>query len=60
MRSNQLSYLAIKRVSFLRLFLSKFGAYLLSHPEGSTIGVKGLNFSVRYGKRWIPFAIGTF
>ena len=60
MRSNQLSYLAIKRVSFLRLFLSKFGTYLLSHPKGSTIGVKGLNFSVRYGKRWIPFAIGTF
>ena len=28
--------------------------------KGSTIGVKGLNFSVRDGKRWIPFAIDTF
>ena len=29
-------------------------------PVGSTIGAKGLNFSVRNGKRWIPFAIDTF
>ena len=28
-------------------------------PCGSTIGVKGLNFSVRNGKRWIPLAIAT-
>ena len=38
----------------------KFGVYLLSHLSGSTIGVKGLNFSVRNGKRWIPFAKNTF
>ena len=28
-------------------------------PCGSTIGVKGLNFSVRNGKRWVPLAIAT-
>ena len=37
----------------------KIGSYLLSHQDGSTIGVKGLNFSVRNGKRWIPLAIAT-
>ena len=34
------------------------GGYLLSHL-GSTIGVTGLNFSVRNGKRWNPGAIAT-
>ena len=34
------------------------GGYLLSH-RNSTIGVTGLNFSVRNGKRWIPGAIAT-
>lgn len=29
--------------------LFKFGANLLSHLIGSTIGTQGLNFSVRYG-----------
>ena len=46
--------------SFLNHSLLKFGVYLLSHLSGSTIGVKGLNFSVRNGKRWIPFAKNTF
>ena len=39
-----------------RLLLS--GGCLLSHLR-STIGVTGLNFSVRNGKRWIPGAITT-
>ena len=34
------------------------GGYLLSHLR-STIGVTGLNFSVRDGKRWDPGAITT-
>ena len=34
------------------------GGYLLSHFR-STIGVVGLNFSVRNGKRWDPHAITT-
>ena len=34
------------------------GDYLLSHFR-STIGVAGLNFSVRNGKRWIPRAVIT-
>ena len=33
------------------------GGYLLSHLR-STIGVSGLNFSVRNGKRWNPAALG--
>ena len=37
--------------------LQKNGGYLLSHLR-STIGVSGLNFSVRNGKRWNPAAIG--
>ena len=37
-------------------FLYKNGGYLLSHLR-STIGVTGLNFSVRDGKRWNPRAI---
>ena len=36
----------------------KNGGYLLSHKR-STIGVVGLNFSVRNGKRWNPDAIAT-
>ena len=36
----------------------KSGGYLLSHLR-STIGVIGLNCSVRDGKRWIPNAIAT-
>ena len=40
-------------------------SFFLSHQNGgylllrSTIGVTGLNFSVRNGKRWIPRAITT-
>ena len=37
----------------------KDGGYLLSHLAGSTIGVAGLNFSVRDGKRWNPGAVAT-
>ena len=37
----------------------KKGGYLLSHFVGSTIGVGGLNFSVRNGKRWNTAAIAT-
>ena len=36
----------------------KNGGDLLSHFR-STIGVNGLNFSVRNGKRWNPAAIAT-
>jgi hypothetical protein len=39
--------------------LFKSGGYLLFHLVGSTIGVVGLNFSVRNGKRWNPSAIAT-
>ena len=38
--------------------LLKNGGYLLSHLR-STIGVTGLNFSVRDGKRWNPRAVTT-
>ena len=38
--------------------LSQNGGYLLSHLR-STIGVIGLNCSVRNGKRWNPDAIAT-
>ena len=37
----------------------KKGGYLLSRSAGSTIGVSGLNFSVRNGKRWDTAAIAT-
>ena len=36
----------------------KNGSDLLSHLR-STIGVNGLNFSVRNGKRWNPATIAT-
>ena len=39
-------------------FLHENGGYLLSHLR-STIGVIGLNCSVRNGKRWNPDAIAT-
>ena len=48
---------------FLVLFLleerKKNGRRLTLPPIGSTISAEGLNFSVRNGKRWIPFAIAT-
>ena len=52
-----------KRESFEDICLQssldcKSGGYLLSHLR-STIGVIGLNCSVRDGKRWIPNAIAT-
>ena len=45
-------------VSSSRASSSEGGGYLLSRFR-STIGVAGLNFSVRDGKRWIPRAITT-
>lgn len=43
----------IKKASPLLKRLPKSGIDLLSHPQkGSTISASGLNFSVRYGKRW--------
>ena len=48
-----------KKPSFFKdSFFLKDGDYLLSHLR-STIGVVGLNFSVRNGKRWDPNAIVT-
>ncbi len=47
-----------KSPGLLRGFAFKVGDYLLSR-DCSTIGVDGLNFSVRNGKRWIPAAIVT-
>ena len=47
-----LRYIAVSKDS------EKNGSYLLSHLS-STIGVTGLNFSVRNGKRWNPRAIAT-
>ena len=46
------------RIGIQKLSLKK-GGYLLSHFVGSTIGVGGLNFSVRNGKRWNTAAIAT-
>ena len=43
--------------SFVQSVL-KNGSDLLSHLR-STIGVNGLNFSVRNGKRWNPATIAT-
>ena len=43
----------LARGSFIR-----GGGYLLSHFR-SIIGVVGVNFSVRNGKRWNPHAITT-
>ena len=38
---------------------SKTAATYSPTRQGSTIGVGGLNFSVRDGKRWNPAAIAT-
>jgi hypothetical protein len=40
-----------KPLSFLKGFFNKYGSYLLSQRNASTIGHGGLNFSVRNGKR---------
>ena len=47
-----------KPLSAMLTRVPKNGDYLLSHLR-STIGVVGLNFSVRNGKRWDPDAIVT-
>lgn len=39
--------------------LLKKMAATYSPSSTSTIGAEGLNFSVRKGKRWFPFAIVT-
>ena len=46
-------------ISTWKRILIKIGSYLLSHLIGSTIGVDGLNFSVRDGKRWNTVALAT-
>ncbi len=40
-----------KKTSIFRLRFNKYGSYLLSQLDASTIGHGGLNFSVRNGKR---------
>ena len=44
-------------------FMSVFGIRrrptLPGRVQPSTIGAEGLNFCVRYGNRWYPFAIAT-
>jgi hypothetical protein len=44
------------RFKRIRAFKKKTSATTYSSTSGSTIGAKGLNFSVRNGKRWTPFA----
>ena len=53
MQQKSLRYISVSEA------LWKNGSYLLSHLS-STIGVTGLNFSVRNGKRWNPRAIATW
>ena len=49
-----------KRVTFWSDSFQNSASTYSPTLAGSTIGVKGLNFSVRDGKRWVPFAIDTF
>ena len=51
------SLLAISAGGFLTLIKKRAATY--SPARRSTIGVDGLNFSVRNGKRWNPVAIAT-
>ena len=51
------SLLAIATGGFLTLIKKRAATY--SPARRSTIGVDGLNFSVRNGKRWNPVAIAT-
>ena len=51
------SLLAIAAGGFLTLIKKRAATY--SPARRSTIGVDGLNFSVRNGKRWNPVAIAT-
>ena len=45
--------------SFLIEGLTKLAATYFPTWYSSIIGTNGLNFSVRYGKRWIPIVITT-
>ena len=45
--------------SFLTEGLNKLAATYFPTWYSSIIGTNGLNFSVRYGKRWIPIVITT-
>ena len=51
------SLLAISAGGFLTWIKKRAATY--SPARRSTIGVDGLNFSVRNGKRWNPVAIAT-
>ena len=51
------SLLAISAGGFLTLIKKRAATY--SPARRSTIGVDGLNFSVRNGQRWNPVAIAT-
>ena len=51
------SLLAISAGGFLTLIKKRAATY--SPARRSTIGVDGLNFSVRNGKRWDPDTITT-
>ena len=44
---------------FLTEGLNKLAATYFPTWYSSIIGTNGLNFSVRYGKRWIPIVITT-
>ena len=56
-REKEESLLAISAGGFLTLIKKRAATY--SPARRSTIGVDGLNFSVRNGKRWNPVAIAT-
>ena len=45
--------------TFLTEGLNKLAATYFPTWYSSIIGTNGLNFSVRYGKRWIPIVITT-
>ena len=56
-RGKEESLLAIAAGGFLTWIKKRAATY--SPARRSTIGVDGLNFSVRNGKRWNPVAIAT-
>ena len=51
-------YINKKAPTFQSELLKKMAA-TYSPASCSTIGANGLNFSVRYGKRWNPIAVAT-
>ena len=56
-REKEESLLAISAGGFLTWIKKRAATY--SPARRSTIGVDGLNFSVRNGKRWNPAAVAT-